>query len=540
MSIVNCNDRALRLLQFGRDELVGRAVRDILPAQMQNVAAFVQRVMFDGQGWTNEVSCTTRRGDSIPVEISAARLSVGGQPNILTIVRDLREQRRAESHIRALVYRDTLTGLPNRTMLYESLERAVAYAKRRGSMVTLLVVDIDHFKYINDSLGHSVGDALLNVAGRRLHGVMGGDDTVARLGGDEFVVLVNELGRDRDTVKQRVADVANKLKATFHRPVIVGEHQLHVTVSIGVAVFPEDGDCVEELLRRADSAMYRAKHSGRDAIQRFTHEMDAAAAGHLKLINTLRTAPDRDAFYLVYQPQVSLAENRVVGYEALLRLKGDECVSPVEFIPLLEQTELIITVGDWVVEQAAQTLRDAIAQGRCSSDTFIAVNISPRQFAKNVFVRRLKQTLDRVGLPTGNLELEITEGLLIQDKDSVISRMQEVRHLGIRVAVDDFGTGYSSLAYLKQLPINILKIDQSFVQDINTDLNDAAIVETIIAMAKVMGLGVVAEGVETYAHAQSILALGCERAQGYFFGRPHIELAADTNRVVVRRPTPSA
>ena len=409
---------------------------------------------------------------------------------------------------------DTLTGLPNRAQLDEHLQYAIHVAKRHSGRLALMFIDIDHFKYINDTLGHRVGDVLLVELAKRLRRVLREEDIVSRLGGDEFIVMSPDLN------ERTAGHVAQKVLAAIGEPYDIEQHELSVTASIGLALYPADGEDLESLSKKADTAMYRAKQEGRNGYRFFTAEMQARSARHLQLGNALRHALDRDEFSVHYQPQLTLCDGRVVGAEALLRWQHPELglVPPAEFIPVAEDNGLILLIGEWV-------LRQAVAQAKAwlASDLpplVIAVNLSAVQFRHPALPDLVTRILDEAGLPPEYLELELTEGVAMHDPQGAIAVMNNLHERGVRMSIDDFGTGYSSLGYLKKFNVYKLKIDQSFVRDIRTDPEDKAIVSAIIQMAKSLGLATIAEGVETAGQLAFLREQGCDEVQGYYYSKP--------------------
>ncbi len=429
--------------------------------------------------------------------------------------RDITQQRQSEAQIRHMAHHDALTGLPNRTLLQDRIAQAIAKARRNDEILALLFIDLDRFKLINDSLGHAIGDRLLQAVASRLLAVTRAADTVARLGGDEFVVLLGDLGQP-ETARR----VAQKVLQALAQPVAVEGHTLLVTPSIGICAFPNDGQDVDTLMRNADTAMYHAKQVGRNNFQFFTQAMNEAAQQRLQLENDLRYAVERGELGLQYQPQIDLRTGGIVGFEALVRWRHPQrgLVSPAEFIPAAEETGLIGAIGEWVLRAACA---QAVAWHQ-SGHAFLqaAVNCSARQFQDDGFVAAVDRILRDSGMPAQRLELEITESVILQRSEDVNARFQALEDMGVRISIDDFGTGYSSLSYLKRLSIHQLKIDQSFVRDIGTDPNDAAIVSAIVTIAHALGLEVVAEGVETAEQLGFLRAVGCDAAQGYLFSRP--------------------
>jgi diguanylate cyclase (GGDEF)-like protein/PAS domain S-box-containing protein len=429
--------------------------------------------------------------------------------------RDITEQRLTEERIRHMAHHDALTQLPNRTLLHDRLEHAIARARRAGESVALLFIDLDRFKTINDSLGHPVGDRLLQAVAARLLDCTRGADTVARIGGDEFVLLLEALERP-----EAARHVARKVLESLAEPVELGGHRLQVTPSIGICTFPADGEDVDTLMRNADTAMYHAKQAGRNTYQFFTAAMTEAVQRRLRLESDLRAALERDEFVVHFQPQLDLRSGAIVGFEALVRWRHPQrgMVPPAEFIPVAEEAGLIGAIGERVLRRACA---QASAWRRAGHDRLqLAVNCSARQFQDERFVARVESILLEAGLPAARLELEITESIVMRRTEDVNARLLELERMGVRISIDDFGTGYSSLSYLKRLSIHQLKIDRSFVRDIGTDPDDAAIVNAIIAIAHTLGLKVVAEGVETPGQLAYLRAAGCDLGQGYLFSAP--------------------
>jgi len=434
------------------------------------------------------------------------------------VITDITERKQAEAHTNWLAYFDSLTGLPNRRMLLDRIEHDLALARRLGQIGALLFVDLDHFKHINDALGHSAGDQLLKQVAQRFKQLLRDEDTVARLGGDEFVVLLSHLGTDADAAARHAMAVAEKLRGLLERGYDIDKHPYNISGSIGITLFPKLDEKVDDLLREADTAMYRAKSSGRNRIAFFESSMHAEVQDRLALEQDLKRAIGTDELSVHVQPQFDTA-GQEIGGELLLRwkhpLRGH--VSPMQFIPVAEESGLILELGDYVLRQACEALAQLHRGGRTLP---LSVNVSPRQFRSETFITKLCQLLGETGAPADSLILEVTEGLLIDNLQDTIARMTELVSLGIRFSIDDFGTGYSSLAYLKKLPLYELKIDKSFVQDTPDDPSGTAIVEAILSMATHLQLRVVAEGVETQPQSDFLAQSGCECMQGYLFARP--------------------
>ena len=475
------------------------------------------------KGFSQGEQIAVRIGDNTRwFELSVARKSVAASeaPRFVVMVRDITGHKKAKREVRRLAFYDPLTELPNRRLLQDRLEHALTATARSHHQGALLLIDLDNFKALNDTLGHDKGDLLLQQVARRLTASVRDCDTVARLGGDEFVVLVDDLGANQADAVANATAVAQKIVALLSQPYDIAGREHRSSTSVGVSLFGADTGTLEETLKRSDVALYQAKSAGRNTLRFFDPAMQAAVEARAALETDLRHALARDEFELHYQPQVG-PDGGVIGAEALLRwthaLRGP--VSPGEFIPVAEQCGLILDLGQWVLATACAQLRRWADDPRSASLT-LAVNVSVHQFRQSDFVARVLSAVRDAGASPQQLKLEITESMFAQDLEDIIAKMTALKAQGVGFSLDDFGTGYSSLSYLKRLPLDQLKIDQSFVRDVLTDPNDAAIARTIVALGRSLGLAVIAEGVETIGQREFLADHGCTYCQGYLISRP--------------------
>ncbi|ABO49880.1 diguanylate cyclase/phosphodiesterase with PAS/PAC and GAF sensor(s) [Desulforamulus reducens MI-1] len=428
---------------------------------------------------------------------------------------ELAERKRIEEILRYLAYHDSLTELPNRTLFNDRLSMALNQAHRNKNKLAVMFLDLDHFKKVNDTLGHDIGDQLLKGIAQRFSKLLRKGDTIARIGGDEFTILLHNITR-----AENASIVADKIIDTLANPWIIGNHEFHITTSIGIALYPDDGTDAESLLKNADAAMYQAKEMGRNNYQFYTPTMNAQTLRRFELENNLRRALDRKEFVIYYQPQVEIHTGKIVGVEALIRWQHPQrgMISPAEFIPMAEETGLIIPIGEWILRRACA--QNKAWQDRGFSPMRVTVNLSARQFLQPHLPQYISNVLEDTGLGPQWLELEITESLAMKDVAFTEKTLIELRKMGITLAIDDFGTGYSSLNYLKRLPIDILKIDRSFIHDLNTESDDVAIISAIITLGHNLKMKVVAEGVETKEQLMFLRQQQCDLMQGYLFTKP--------------------
>jgi diguanylate cyclase (GGDEF)-like protein/PAS domain S-box-containing protein len=467
--------------------------------------------------WQGEIWNRRKNGEVYPEwrNISTVRDEQGRAKRYISIFTDITEKKLSEERVYWLAHYDVLTELPNRALFEERLRRALLLSKRHGGKVGILYLDIDDFKLVNDMLGHAQGDQLLQEIARRAKDCVRAEDTIARLGGDEFTFILQNLKSGEDA-----ALVARKLLNGLAQPVRTDRQDVYVTVSLGISLYPDDGADERMLLKNADTAMYRAKEQGKNTYRFYAEEMNAAAVERMTIADYLRKAMDQNSFSLHYQPRIDAEQGRIAGLEALLRWEHPQLglVPTGKFIPIAEYTGLIVPIGRWVFRTVCEQYRDWQEQGVAPPN--ISVNLSGRQFHEPGLVEDIRQIVADAGLQPGRVELEVTETFLMENPEKSIATLKALKSMGFHIAMDDFGTAYSSLSYLKRFPVDTLKIDRSFVRDIPDDPDDVAITKTIIAMAKSLGLGIVAEGVETAFQQAFLEAHGCNKLQGYFFSRP--------------------
>jgi diguanylate cyclase (GGDEF)-like protein/PAS domain S-box-containing protein len=516
--VVDVNPAFTEMLGYRRAEAVGQ--RPSLWKSNIHDNAFYQdmwRQLAESGQWRGEILNRHKNGSIIPelVSINAVFDDQAQAANYVAVCTDIRQLKESQERLAHLAHHDALTALPNRVLFQERVQHSLNRAARRHRHVAIIFIDLDHFKDVNDSLGHSAGDELLKAAAKLLCSVLRKDDTVARIGGDEFTVLIEDVA-DRN----RLAAVVEKILDAFDCEFDLGEAKVRMSPSLGISVSPEDGEDADTLMRNADAAMYRAKSLGRNTYQFYTEELTRLASERMRIDNALRKALNANEFHLLYQPQIDLRSGKVVGMEALLRWHSAELgfVPPDQFIPIAENNGLIIPLGRWVLEQACRQAKVWLDRGLLSGT--LAVNVSGIQVRRGDLVETVTEVLAKTAFPADHLELEVTEGFIMGETEQAVDVLDRLRALGLTLAVDDFGTGYSSLSYLKSLPIHRLKIDKSFIRDIPDDQDDVAITRAVIALGRSLGLGLVAEGVETAIQHRFLLDEGCVCAQGYLFHRP--------------------
>lgn len=518
--ITEWSGSADRIFGYSREEALGQLLGDlIVPEQYREAhSKGMRRLLITGEskviGKQRELIAMRRDGIEFPVELSIAQIKRGREIFFSAFIRDISERKASEARIQYLANFDALTGLANRNQLNEQVGYAISLAHRSHEKVALMFLDIDHFKDVNDSLGHSVGDLLLLEIANRFQSVLREEDTISRLGGDEFILLLHNAD------EYVASHVARKLLRAIEQPMLIENHQLSVTASIGIALYPNDGEDLETLLRNADVAMYKVKQENRNSYRFYTAQMQTQSARNLFLVNALRQAIELNQLAVHYQPQINICDNNIVGLEALLRWHHPELgmVSPAEFIPLAEVSGLILNIGEWVLRQAVRQAKSWLLSG--FKPMIMAVNLSVVQFRDPSLPDLVTSILEEEGLPPEYLDLELTEGVALEDPQGAIAFMDALHERGVRMSIDDFGTGYSSLSHLKKFKVYKLKIDQSFVRDISTDEEDKAIVTAIIHLARSLGMKTIAEGVETDSQLAFLQQQHCDEVQGYLFSKP--------------------
>ena len=513
-TITYLNAAGRKLIGAPESQGAGKSAGEIYPAWARELIEREGTPVASSTGaWTGETAILGADGTEIPVsQVIIAHRGPGGEIRFFsTIARDIRERKAYEARLQYLANYDPLTGLPNRDLLGDRTLQAVAHARRASRPAALLVLNLDRFKLVNESYSRGAGDALLRMVADRLKSAVREGDTVARLGGDAFAVLATDLARPDD-----VLSVARKIREAMHSPFRLEARDLHVTLSIGASVTPRDGEEFDMLLRNADAAMHRVKAEGRDGFQFYAAAMTRQAAERVELENELRLALEKNQLEMHYQPQVVLADGRIVGVEALMRWNHAQrgSISPGQFIPVAEDSDLIHPLGAFALAESCRQIRVWGDAG--SAELRLAVNVSARQFRSPGFVNTVERALRASGLAPRNLELELTEGVLVESRDRTVAVLKGLKELGVQIAVDDFGMGYSSLSYLSRLPIDCLKIDRTFVSQARRR-QDAAITQTVILLAHSLGVRVIAEGVETVEQLDFLRMHRCDQAQGYFF-----------------------
>jgi len=527
------NDRTEDLLGYKREELIGQHFSKLIHEEDLLEASYVFNERrtgarackdFELRLLVNDEARTTRYFDShvLPIELhSVGMYNPGGLDGKGEFIgtygcaRDITDRKQKETLINYQAFHDLLTGLPNRALFEDRLKLATAHARRYRSSLAVLYLDLDRFKLVNDSLGHAAGDRLLQLVAERIHGCLRDEDTLSRFGGDEFTLLLSEITKKDDAVS-----VVEKILESFRSPFWIDDKEIFTSVSVGIAMFPHNGEAVETLIKNADIAMYHVKSSGKDGYQFFSREMNASYTCHLELERDMHRAIEQQQFELYFQPKVNPNTCQIVGMEALIRWNHPEkgLVNPSDFIPMAEQTKLIVPIGDWVLHTTCKEISRWRSRGL--PDVKVSINISAVQIEQEDFVRKIVKALESFDLPGSCIELEITEYGMMKNRQNVAGKLRRLSKHGITIAIDDFGTGYSSLSYLQNFPVHTIKIDRSFVKDIKPNASETCIVDAIASMAKGLKLHMVAEGVETVSQLNYLKKLGCVEVQGFLLGKP--------------------
>jgi len=516
--IIEVNDAFSRITGFEKEEVIGRRPT-VLRSYRNSRRAHMQMwksILLNGD-WQGEVWDRRKNGEIYPVwlSIGSVRDDANSVSHYVAIASDISAIKRTEERLDHLAHHDNLTNLPNRMLFSDRLMQAVALARRNKTMLAVMLLDLDRFKEVNDTLGHRLGDQLLVEVSRRLKYVVREADTISRLGGDEFAVILSDISDI-----EGAAQVAQHFMHAVSEPFEIQGHEIFITTSIGITIYPADSDDIETLLKNADTAMYYAKSRGKNNFQFFTNEINRRIIEKLFIASKLRHALEHKEFQLYFQPQIEVETGCIVGMEALLRWVNPELgdMPPSKFIPIAEDTGLIISIGEWVIQKACRQAKAWQEEGVPILN--LSINLSARQFHKQTIVETISRILQETGFDPQHLELEITESVIMQDVDENIRTLRRLKDLGLRLSIDDFGTGYSSLNYLKRFPIDVLKIDRSFVMDITSNSDNSSVVSAIIALAHSLNLKVIAEGVETAEQFAFLKERGCNEVQGYYFSKP--------------------
>jgi diguanylate cyclase (GGDEF)-like protein/PAS domain S-box-containing protein len=522
-SIVHVNPAFEKITGYSAAEVLGRNCRFLQGDDNEQPELATLRSLLVQQKEGRVILRNYRKDGSLfynELHVAPVRSAKGYVTHFVGVLNDITETRRYQEELERHINHDALTGLANRHLLQDRLEQALSRAARRGTHCAVMFLDIDHFKLVNDGLGHHMGDLLLKNVAAQLLTIVRPEDTVARFGGDEFVLVMNDISG-----AEAASEIAQRIITTLSQPVALDTEDVAVSASVGIALYPNDGETVDELLKNADAAMYHGKARGRNTFSFYQPEMNGTISRRFALKTRLAKAVEHGELSLNYQPQARSQDGRLVGFEALLRWHNPELgrVAPDRFIPLAEETGLIVPIGDWVLQTACDFARRLIAEG--ARFDRISVNLSARQFYQNTLARRIEEILRAAGLAPEHLELEITESMMMGDTQKVLRILSELKEMKISLAVDDFGTGYSSLGYLRRFPIDRLKIDRSFIDDVPASQHDSTIAKAIISLGHNLGLNVIAEGVETRAQLDFLALNGCDEIQGYLLSKPLDECA---------------
>ena len=525
------NERIENLLGFDMKELIGKHYSVLVHQDDVEQAKYIFNERRIGERASTNIELRLKCKDSdtpryfenktLPIELSSMGIYTGATKDndylgTYGVARDITDRKLAEETITFQAYHDLLTRLPNRALLRDRLSLAISHAKREEEMLAVMFLDLDRFKNINDSLGHMIGDELLQQVSSRLKECLREGDTLSRFGGDEFTLLLPKINNN----KGNVSKIAKKITHVLRTPFFIDDHELYVSASIGMAIYPQDGTDMDTLIKNADIAMYHVKGQGKNGYHFYSEDMNTPYFKNLSLDTGIHKALENEEFMLLYQPQVDVKSGEIIGAEALLRWQHPEhgCISPDEFVPFAEETGLVVEIDNWVLRHAIAEVSQWIKAG--TPNVRMSINISARHLSEDSLVDEITQMLNEFNVSGNNIEIEITENAIMNDMDGVIHKLNQLNALGISIAIDDFGTGYSSLTYLHKLPIHTLKIDRSFLQEDRFDNNDHTIVNTIVAMANGLKLNVIAEGIETQRQMDYLREIGCNEAQGFLFGKP--------------------
>ena len=519
--IDTANPAAERIFGYSEGALAGVNMSELVPStrgrRQSDSAAALKSLENDILESTSgrEVTGLRKDGTSFPLEISMSDFKLRHRMHYIAVVRDITERKKNEDKLKFLATRDPLTHLPNRYLFNERLVESARNVDDTGSKLAVLFIDMDNFKHINDAMGHSAGDVVLQLAGKRLESCVRNRDTIARLSGDEFTVILESVNEEEE-----VEAVATRMLKALSQPFHVDGQELYSSGSIGVIVYPDSCDNVDELLKNVYTASHHAKKQGRNNFQFYSSTLSANALRRMAIEHGLRHALENDEFHLAYQPKVDLSTGRIIGAEALARWTNPDLgpVSPVEFVPVSEETGLIVPIGDWILERACTEAKKWMETGL--DDVGVAVNLSVRQFRQGALAGRVQEILDETGLPCTNLDLELTESMLVENAEQTVQVLKELKALGVSLSIDDFGTGYSSLSYLTKFPLDSLKVDRSFVTGLPDNPDAVTMAKAIVNMAQNLGLKIIAEGIETERQSAFLHALGSDIGQGYLFSRP--------------------
>ena len=511
------NKVAMELFGYAKEEMIGKFALEFVDSSSHDlVKSYIQI-----ENQEPYVANMLKKDNSIfPAMLRGHNLVLAGKKVRVSAIIDITDRKKYEEEILKLAHYDMLTGLPNRVLLKKYIQTSLKRSSRNSEYNALMFIDLDNFKVVNDTIGHDVGDLVLVEAALRIKNAIREDDIVARLGGDEFVVLVDMSKKNRDTAINNVEVIAQKILDSLEAPYIIENYDLRVTASIGIKLFNDESLSMDELMKYADSAMYNAKEEGRNTFCFFNPELQEIMEDKILLTDNLRKAIDSNSMSLFYQPQVTSEKNKIVGVEALIRWNSTNgIISPASFIPIAEESGLIIKLGEWILDEAIKQIKLWESDSE-KKNWRISINVSPKQFEDKTFMPVIKAMLLKHDVETCKIRLELTEGILIQNINETLKKLHKLKEMGLSLSIDDFGTGYSSLSYLKQLPMDELKIDQSFIRDIIEDENDEIITQTIISIGKKFGLEVIAEGVETKEQYEKLISMGCKYFQGYLFFKP--------------------